>query len=287
MATLSGMEEIRRIGQRIGPYRIEGFLGSGGMGVVYLARDPKLRRTVAIKIVDPSKHDRNAPHLLVREARLAAALSHPSICSIHEIGQLGDDPFIVMEHVKGTTLAAILEERGGLPFETALHYQMQIVDAVAHAHDREIVHGDLKSSNVMVEPDGRIKILDFGLAVQRIVPGARQASAALTTAPAPPTSCAGTVPYMAPELLRGREPELHSDIWAMGVLFFEMLAGSRPFRGGTTYELAAAILGNEQMPLSRPVPGAVRQLIGRCLLTRPSDRYPTARHLAVALDDLR
>lgn len=278
---------VIRIGQCLGPYRIDGLLGAGGMGLVYLAHDFTLRRTVAIKVVDPSKHDAVALRLLMREARLAAALSHPSICSVHEVGHVGEEPFIVMEHVKGAPLSSVLDTTVPLPFETALHYQMQITDAVAHAHDHEIVHGDLKTSNIMIEPDGRAKILDFGLAIQRPAGAHLDASRIQTTAPAPPSSCAGTVPYMAPELLRGREPDVHSDIWALGVVFFEMLAGYRPFRGSTTYELAASILANQPMPLYPRIPSAVRQVINRCLLTCPTDRYRSARDLAVALDDLQ
>ena len=272
-----------RIGENLGPYRIEGLLGAGGMGRVYLARDSKLRRTVAIKVVDHTKKDPQSIRSLLREARLAAALNHPSICSIHEVGHVGDEPFVVMEHVRGLSLAKLLHRLGALPIEAAVHYERQMVDAIAHAHDQGIVHGDLKTSNMIVDPDGRLKILDFGLAIRR-VHEASEDSDIHTTVIAPPSSCAGTVPYMAPELLRGREADVHSDIWALGVVFFEMLAGFRPFQGATPFELAARILSNEPVLCSWLVPESFRNVIDRCLLMRPSDRYRSARELASALN---
>ena len=275
-----------RIGQNIGPYRIEGLLGTGGMGRVYLARDSALRRTVAIKVVDHTKRDPQSLRSLLREARLAAALSHPSICSVHEVGRLGNEPFIVMEHVKGLSLATVLQRMGALTVQTAIHYEMQIVNAIAHAHEHEIVHGDLKTSNLMIEPNGRVKILDFGLAVQGSLASSHEIVVD-TTILAPQSSCAGTVPYMAPELLRGRGADVHSDIWALGVVLFEMLAGFRPFRGATTYELAAHILSNEPVPFSALIPRSLRTIIERCLLPKPSDRYESARELASALDIVR
>jgi serine/threonine protein kinase len=277
-----------QIGQNVGPYRIEGLLGSGGMGLVYLAHDRGLKRTVAIKVVDPARHDATALRALVREARLAAALSHPGICGVHEVRHLGQEPLIVMEHVKGAPLSSVIQGTRPLPFETAVHYALQIVDAVGHAHHHEIVHGDLKSSNIMIEPSGRVKILDFGLAVQRTVPTlTSNPLEGDTTLPAVSSSCAGTVPYMAPELLRGRPADIYSDIWALGIVFFEMLTGSRPFRGHTVYELAAAILANEQMPLSPSLLPAVRRVIGRCLRPYPADRHRSVHDLALALEDLQ
>jgi serine/threonine protein kinase len=274
-----------RIGQSIGPYRIEGLLGTGGMGRVYLARDCQLRRTVAIKFVDQSKKDPQSLRALLREARLAAALNHPSICSVHEVGRLGDEPFIVMEHVKGLSLSTVLQRMGALPIGTAIRYEMQIVSGVAHAHEQQIVHGDLKASNVMIEPQGRVKILDFGLAIQGSL--ARTDDVVETTAIAPSTSHAGTVPYMAPELLRGHEANVQSDIWAMGVVLFEMLAGFRPFRGATTYELAAHILSNEPVAFSPLIPPSIRRVIDRSLLTNPLERYDSASEFGAALDDMR
>ena len=271
-----------QIGHALGPYRIEGLLGCGGMGRVYLARDTRLDRTVAIKVVDPSRQPAAA---LVREARLAASLDHPAICSVHEIGHLGAEPFIVMEHVRGTALATLIRNRRSMPQDAAISYALQIADAVVHAHEHGVVHGDIKTSNVMVGPDGRVKVLDFGLAVRRTIDDPLSGSAE-TTCPSPSSGCAGTVPYMAPELLRGRPPHEASDIWALGVVLYEMVAGCRPFRGATTYELAANILGNNRGPVPARVPMPVREVIERCLSGPPADRYRSARELMTALHPL-
>jgi serine/threonine protein kinase len=269
------------IGQDLGPYRIDALLGSGGMGIVYRATDRDLQRTVAIKVVAGMESDADARRWLLQEARLAAALSHPSICGVHEVGHLGDQPFIVMEHVAGSPLATLITKGNGLTLETALHYAIQIVDGVAHAHHHGIVHRDLKSSNIMIAPDGRAKILDFGLAVRQV--SAAEASDAETTRSPDVPSGAGTVPYMAPELLRGRPADTRSDIWALGVLLQEMITGRRPFRGATRYELAAAILGEPAIPLPQQVPASMRHLVSRCLAKNPADRYQLASELAGAL----
>src|SRR5262245_58090353 len=136
------------------------------MGVVYLAEDSRLLRRVAIKMLDPSRADARAGHLLLQEARMTAALNHPSICGVHEVGHFRGEPFIVMEHIDGLSLATAIPRDVGLPLEVALHYAIQMTDAVAHAHRHGIVHGDLKTTNVMLGPSGRVKVLDFGLAVR-------------------------------------------------------------------------------------------------------------------------
>jgi serine/threonine protein kinase len=272
------------VGQQVGPYRIDRVLGAGGMGVVYLAEDRELRRKVAIKVVDRSRCSEDATSLLLEEARMTAALNHPSICGVHEVGRLGDERFIVMEHVEGTLLSKVIARECGVPLEIALHYALQIADAVAHAHLHGITHGDLKTSNVIVGRDGTVKILDFGLAIQR---GPVSGSDDFDTTRRPESgSGVGTVPYMAPELLRGVRADVRSDVWALGVMFFELLTGARPFRGGTVYELAASILSDQPDELPQRVPAALRAIIRRCLAREPGDRYPTARELAGALDDL-
>ena len=269
-----------QIGQRFGAYQIDALLGAGGMGTVYSATDRELRRTVAIKVVD--RADAAARHALLQEARIAASLSHPGICSVHEIGRVGDQPFIVMEHIDGAPLSRRIPEGIGLPFETAVHYAMQIVDAVAHAHERGVVHCDLKSSNIMIGRSGTVKILDFGLATR--TPPSADLDTETTRSEAP--SGAGTVPYMAPEVLCGRRPDTRSDVWALGVLMYELVSGRRPFSGTTKYELAAAILGGTPAPLSTHVAVGFRHIVGRCLEKAPEDRYRSARGLASALDDL-
>ena len=276
-------DRIIGIGRDLGPYRIEALLGRGGMGIVYRARHRQLERMVAIKVVDRRRSNTESGRWLLREARLTAALNHPCICSVHDIGYVGDQPFIVMEHVEGTLLAALIPAGTGFALETALHYAMQIADAVAHAHGRSIVHRDLKSSNIMIAPDGRVKLLDFGLAVRSADADARELD---TTSSREMPWEAGTVPYMAPELLRGRPADRRSDVWALGVLVHEMLTGRRPFVGTTRYELAAAILGDPVAPLAREAPAAWRRVVARCLMKNRSDRYQGASEVAAALDDL-
>ena len=269
-----------KVGDIVAGYRIDGVLGSGGMGQVYLARDTQLHRTVAIKLVDPR---RQSPQDLVREARLAASLDHPAICTIHGVDYLGEEPFLVMEHVKGKPLSKVIRGRRSMSVTTALDFARQIVAAVAHAHDRGVIHGDLKSSNIMVGPDGRVTILDFGLA-RRAGGAAREIE---TTRPSPASGASGTVPYMAPELIRGRQPTVQSDIWALGVLLFEMVAGRRPFAGGTPYEMASNILVNQRTRMESLVQGPIRVVIDRCLSIDPAGRYQSARELASALKPLR
>jgi serine/threonine protein kinase len=272
------------IGQSLGSYRIDALLGAGGMGIVYRAWDRELQRTVAIKIVDRARSDSDAARWLLQEARLGAALSHSSICGIHEVGYADGQPFIVMEHVEGEPLASLIPKGQGLSLESALHYATQIVDAVAHAHGRGIIHRDLKGSNIMISPDGCAKLLDFGLAVRHALDA--NAGEIETTCSRETPSGAGTVPYMAPEVLRGRPADARADIWALGVLIYEMVAGARPFRGATRYELGAAILSDAPIPLSRVLPAALRRVILRCLVKSPAGRYQCARELAVALDDI-
>ena len=279
MGTSSGSP--LQIGQRLGSYRIDALLGVGGMGAVYCARDRALRRTVAIKVVD--RADAAARRALLQEARIAASLCHPGICSVHEVGCIGDQPFIVMEHVAGEPLSAVIPQGRGLPLETALHYALQIVDAVAHAHAHGVVHRDLKSANVMVGDGGVVKILDFGLATCQV---AVDPDSETTRTETPSSSGAGTIPYMAPEILCGRRAGPRSDVWALGVLIHEMIAGSRPFAGATRYEVAAAILERAPAPLPAHVPAALRRVIARCLEKTIDERFASARQLAAALDEL-
>jgi len=271
--------DVIGVGMTVGPYRIDAVLGAGGMGIVYRARDRARRRTVAIKVVDRRRGSGASHSRLVREARMAAALHHPSICGIHGIGFAAGQPFIVMEHVEGKPLAALIP-RAGLAPDAALRYAAQILEAVAHAHGRGVVHGDLKSSNILVSADGRAKLLDFGLAMYD---GGGDASEAETTWPRGMPAGAGTVAYMAPELLRGRPADRRSDVWALGVVMYEMVAGRRPFRGATRYEVASKILEAAPIALPAAVPGPWREVVGRSLRKEPAERYACAGALAAAL----
>jgi serine/threonine protein kinase len=271
-----------RVGDIVAGYRIEGMLGSGGVGQVYKARDTARQRTVAIKLVDPL---RQRPEELVREARLAASLDHPSICSIYGVDYLGAEPFLVMEHVEGIPLSKLIRAHRSLSVTATVEFARQIALAIGHAHDRGVIHGDLKSSNLMIGPDGHVTILDFGLAVRRDARGVSEDYD--STRLSPSSSVAGTVPYMAPEIIRGQLPSVQSDIWALGVLLFEMLVGRRPFGGSTAYEMASNILVNQRGRMESLVQGPIREVVDRCLAIDPAGRYSSVHELAAALRLLR
>jgi len=230
------------IGRQLGSYRIDSLLGSGGMGEVYRARDTTLERDVAVKLLpalasdDPQRRTR-----LLREARAAASLNHPNICTIHEVGEAEGRAYIAMEVVEGESLSKRVAERP-LPAGELVRFGVQLADAVAHAHERGIVHRDLKSSNVMITPEGRVKVLDFGLAKslggEELADLSTHADLSLTE----PGAVVGTLPYMAPEQLRGVPADARSDIWALGVVLHEMAAGARPFTGRTGYEILDGLL---------------------------------------------
>jgi serine/threonine protein kinase len=214
--------------ERLGHYRLLERIGAGGMGQVYRARDERLDREVAIKILplnvqdDPRARDR-----LLAEARSASQLNHSHICTIYEVNQEGNIAFIAMEYVAGRSLSAIIPPNG-LPTEQVIRYGTQIADALAHAHQRRIVHRDLKPANVTVTPNGSAKVLDFGLAM-RLPPEELEAATVSRLQLGESESLAGTLPYMAPEQLEGGVVDARSDIWALGVLMYEMTSGHRPF----------------------------------------------------------
>jgi serine/threonine protein kinase len=271
-----------KTGVIVAGYRIEAVLGAGGMGRVYLAHDTRTRQAVAIKLVDPQ---RQRPRDLVREARLAASLDHPSICAIHGVDYLGEVPLLVMAHIKGLPLSRVIRGRRSVSMTTALDFARQIASAVQHAHERGVIHGDLKSSNIMIGPNGHVTILDFGLAVR--ADACTSGDDADSTRLSPSSGAAGTVPYMAPEIIRGQPPSVRSDIWALGVLIFEMVVGRRPFAGHTPYEIASNILVNHRTRMESLVQGPVREVIDRCLAVDPADRYQSARELSATLRLLR
>jgi len=273
------------IGETLGHYRIEAQLGAGGMGVVYRAHDTQLERTVAVKVIGESlEADATARARLIQEARAASALNHPNICTIHEAGEAGGRAFIVMEYVEGRPLSA-LTTGDGLPVETVIRYGSQIADALSHAHERGVVHRDLKSSNVIVTPEGRPKVLDFGLAKR--LRGADLADATRTQGLTAAGVIAGTLSYMAPEVLRGQPADQRSDIWALGVVLYEIAAGKQPFQGQTGFELTAAILREPPAPLAPQAPAGLRAIIQRCLAKEPGERYQHAGEVRAALETLQ
>ncbi|MGE5358523.1 MAG: protein kinase domain-containing protein [Bacteroidales bacterium] len=270
-----------RSGSWMGQYRLDSLLGVGGMGEVYQAADIELGRTVAIKVVG---HDEAAAHeRLRREARHASHLNHPNICTIHHVGDHDGCPFIVMELVEGRPLSDSVVG-SGLPLATAVAYARQVLDALAHAHGHGIIHRDLKSANVMVRPDGQVKLLDFGLARQLAPQGTTPAAVAASTIDR--TTLGGTLPYMAPEMLRGQTADARTDLWAFGVLLYEMLTGRLPFVRETNDALTAAILNEPPAPLPASVPSAVSALVLRCLEKEPARRPADAASVKEELDRL-
>jgi Tfp pilus assembly protein PilF/TolB-like protein len=279
-----GEESYRlRPGQRIGVYEVSAFLSAGGMGEVYRARHTLLGREVAIKTVASASADPDASRRLVREARHASVLSHPNVCTIHEVGEWDGTPFIVMALVDGPPLKQRVQA-GPLPLDLALDYGVQVAAALEHAHEHGIVHRDLKSSNVVVDRNGRAVVLDFGLA-KRLdpIPEGQTLDASLTLGGA----LAGTLSHMAPEVLLGHGADRRSDIWSLGVLLYELVTGGLPFEGQTPFETGSAILGESPRPFPAGMPLALRWLIGRCLTKEPDARFQNAADVRRTLEGVR
>jgi len=278
------------LGQRLGPYEVIGRIGAGGMGAVYQACDTRLGRTVALKVIaEAGALDPLARERFTREARTVASLSHPHICALHDVGREGEVDFLVMEYLEGETLAGRLA-KGPLPLRQALTVATEIADALATAHRQGVIHRDLKPGNVMLTRTGA-KLLDFGLAKLR-APGAAAAGAGSPSAlrsgepVTTPGAILGTVPYMAPEQLEGKEADARTDLFAFGCVVYEMLAGQRAFSGDSQASLIAAIMSSPPPPLSsiRPVtPPALDRLVDKCLAKDPEARWQNAADLADAL----
>ncbi|MGH9863436.1 MAG: protein kinase domain-containing protein [Candidatus Acidiferrales bacterium] len=257
------------------------------MGEVYRAHDEQLDREVALKVLPAQTlSDETARARLLREARAAAALNHPGICTIHEVGEADGQAYIAMELVEGQPLNTRLAE-GALPAEQVLRFGMQLAEAVTHAHDRGVVHRDLKSANVIITPESRAKVLDFGLAKrlsgEELAEATTQSQASLTEAGA----LLGTLAYMSPEQLRGQPADARTDIWALGVVLYEMATGTRPFQGQTGFELSSAILSQRPPSLPAQVPVELRAVIERCLEKEPARRYQQADELRAALEAIQ
>jgi eukaryotic-like serine/threonine-protein kinase len=275
-------------GARLGPYEIVAPLGAGGMGELYRARDTRLDRTVAIKVL-PSvlAADAQFRERFEREARAISALTHPHICTLHDVGEHNGFAFLVMEYLEGETLADRLA-RGHLQLDEALSFGIQIADALDAAHHRGIVHRDLKPANVVVTKTGT-KLLDFGLA-KGVAPAATFSG--VSTAPTRQQdltargSIVGTLQYMAPEQIEGQEADARTDIFAFGLLLYEMLTGKKAFEGKSQASLIGAILKDQPPPVSlvQPLsPQSLDRVVRRCLSKDPDDRWQTARDLAAEL----
>jgi Tol biopolymer transport system component len=277
------------IGTTLGPYQIVGRLGAGGMGEVYRARDPRLGREVAIKVL-PSLYSRDPDRLrrFEQEAQSASALNHPSILTIHDFGQHEGEPYVVSELLDGQTLRDRIGE-SPLPTRKALEYATQIARGLAAAHAKGIIHRDLKPENVFVTRDGHVKILDFGLAklLQR---DAGDSSAGETrTVGTEPGTVLGTVGYMSPEQVRGQTLDHRSDIFSFGAILYEMLTGERAFQGDSPVETMSAILKEEPTALAQQsarIPAAVARVLTHCLEKEPSERFQSARDIAFHLESV-
>lgn len=275
-------------GTSLGPYELLGSIGVGGMGEVYRAKDPRLSREVAIKIL-PAQFAADPERLrrFEQEARAAAALSHPNILAIYDIGaQANGSPYIVSELLEGDTLRDRLRS-GPLPLRKAVEYAAQIARGLAAAHDKHIVHRDLKPENVFVTRDGRAKILDFGLAklTERNLDDVR--TSAPTEGGTSPGMVVGTVGYMAPEQVRGQPTDHRCDIFAFGAILYEMLSGKRAFRGETTADTMSAILKEDPPDLTetnRAVPPVVERIVEHCLEKHPDERFQSASDIAFGLE---
>jgi eukaryotic-like serine/threonine-protein kinase len=276
-------------GTKLGPYEIQSLLGAGGMGEVYRARDARLDRTVAIKVLPPSfSADRDRMQRFAQEARAAAALNHPNILSIFDIGDESSSPYVVSELLEGETLRERLRS-GALSVRKAIDYGLQVARGLAAAHEKGIVHRDLKPENLFITSDGRVKILDFGLAKLTRPEGPGGADAPTLHAVTEPGLIMGTAGYMSPEQVRGQVADQRSDIFSFGAILYEMISGKRAFHGETSADTMSAILKEEAPELSetaRNVPAGLERIVRHCLEKNPSQRFHSAGDLAFDLEAL-
>jgi Tol biopolymer transport system component len=286
-------------GARLGPYELDAPIGAGGMGDVWRARDTRLDRRVAIKLLSSGfAADVSTKARFEREARTISQLEHPNICRLYDVGEAQDDthapvPYLVTELLDGETLRAKLSDpangHGPLSVRKALDYAGQIAEGLAAAHDRGIVHRDLKPENIFITRDGRVKVIDFGIA-KTTAPALAGMTAETAAAATSPGLVIGTVAYMSPEQIRGADVDQRSDLFSLGVVLFEMVSGKRPFGGRSAFETMHAIVASEPPPLdtgTSPPPGlGLSTMIGRLLEKDPQQRFQSARDLTFALQAL-
>jgi eukaryotic-like serine/threonine-protein kinase len=277
-------------GSRLGPYEIVSPLGAGGMGEVYRARDPRLGRDVAIKVLPTSfSKDPDRLRRFEHEARAAGALNHPNITAIHDIGSHDGSPYVVTELLEGETLRSRIST-GALSTRKTIDYAIQIAHGLAAAHEKGIVHRDLKPENLFVTRDGRVKILDFGLAkLKQPEEGSEKTDLRTATAGTEPGVVLGTMGYMSPEQVRGKPADQRSDIFAFGTILWEMLSGRRAFHGDTAADTMTAILTKEPPELSgtdAAIHPGLDRIVRHCLEKNPEERFQSARDLAFDLEAL-
>ena len=277
-------------GTRLGDYEILSPIGAGGMGEVYKARDVRLDRTVAIKVL-PAHLSENVQlrQRFEQEARAVSSLNHPNICTLHDIGRAQGIDFMVMEYIEGETLAERIA-RGAIPLEEAIEIGLRVADALDKAHRNEIVHRDVKPGNIILTKSGP-KLLDFGLA-KRGVNASGESDASAVTEQKPLTeegAILGTFQYMAPEQVEGLDTDARTDIFALGALLYEMLTGRKAFEGKSQASLISAILASEPRPIAelRPMtPIRVGRIVRRCLAKDPDNRWQSARDIVLELSSL-
>jgi serine/threonine protein kinase len=277
------------VGQTISHYRIVEKLGRGGMGEVYLAEDKQLGRKVAIKFLPREvATDERAKQRLLREAKTAATLDHPNICAIYEVGQEGDNSFVVLQYIDGETLASRIKRH--LPdLREALAIALQVADGLNEAHARGIIHRDIKPENIMLTTRNQVKVLDFGLA--KVMTDSSISGADTASMLSVPGMLVGTLPYMSPEQVRCEELDCRSDIFSFGTVLYELLSGRRPFDAKSAAEVISAILTAEPAPISRSSlahnGSAEEELIRKCLEKDPALRYQTIGDLIPDLQHIR
>src|SRR5437867_4120705 len=288
---LASDEPALAAGDLIDRYEVVSLLGSGGMGEVYLAHDEKLDRKIALKLLS-SHFTMNEERLrrFQQEARAASALNHPNIITIHEIGQVENRNFIATEFVDGETLRQRMK-RGPLSLNESLDIAIQVCGALAAAHNAGIVHRDIKPENIMLRRDGYVKVLDFGLAKLTPKSSARPTvdSDASTLIETEPGVVIGTAPYMSPEQARGLELDARTDIFSIGVVLYEMVAGRRPFEGATISDLMVSILERKPAALAtyrREIPETLEWIVSKAMRKDREERYQTAKDMAIDLRSL-
>jgi len=281
------------IGTTLKSYVVEEMLGKGGMGIVYRARDTRLNRSVALKVLPPELiRDEDRRRRFLQEAKAASAVNHPAIAQIYDIEESGDMTFIVMEYVDGSTLHDMVARRE-LDLPAAVEVGIQVGDALARAHEAGIVHRDIKPENIMVTRDGHPKILDFGLAkLLDPVPasGASGASRLETLARTQAGMIVGTLAYMSPEQARGLPADKRSDIFSYGIVLYEMATGKLPFAGASALDTMHAIAYDEPKPVTTiraDLPYSLQRVVDRCLRKKPEDRYPDLREAVADLKGVK
>ena len=288
------------IGRTLKHYEVEEALGNGGMGVVYRARDTRLERPVAIKLLKPELvADPDRKSRFLREARAAAAVSHPAIAQVYDIDEDGGTTFIAMEFVDGRTVGHLIAQ-GELDLLGSVEIALQIAEGLAKAHEANIIHRDIKSDNIMVTREGHAKLLDFGIAKlldasagdTEVDLSARSDGWTMTAERARtlPGAVVGTIPYMSPEQARGQALDPRSDIFSLGIVLYEMVTGELPFKGDSLLDTMHAIVFEEPKPVTairRNLPPKLHMIVARCLRKRREDRYPDAHALAADLKHLK